>query len=82
MATCTIKPLPDIEAAQIKSSLLITSLQDVAIGLIDNSLDSDATKVNVEIDFEWGFCAVEDNGTGIATVDFSESGGLAKVHRE
>ncbi len=80
MANSRIVPLSPDVVAQIKSSSVITSMNDVLRGLIQNSLDSGASKINVSVDFARGVCVVEDNGTGIATEEFCEEGGLGKLY--
>ena len=77
-----IKPLPPDVAAQIKSSTAISSLSDVIFGLIENSFDAGASRVDVDIDFGRASCSVEDNGCGISPADFEEGGGLGKPYRE
>ncbi|KAK0705620.1 hypothetical protein B0H67DRAFT_594553 [Lasiosphaeris hirsuta] len=76
----SIRPLPGDVIAQIKSSIVITSLNGVVYGLLQNSLDAGASKVNVSLDYGRGSCTVEDNGLGIPPVDFYEDGGLGKLH--
>lgn len=76
----SIKPLPPDVVAQIKSSSFITSLNGVVLGLLRNSLDAKATKVNASVDFRLGNCSLEDNGVGIPCAEFMEDGGLAKPH--
>lgn len=76
----SIKPLPPDVAAQIKSSVTITSLNDAICGLAKNSLDAKATKITIFVDYSRGNCTVEDNGEGILPAEFSESGGLGKPH--
>ncbi len=76
-----ISPLPAEVAAQIKSSTAITSLGGVIIGLIENSLDAGARKIEASVDFRRGGCIVEDDGKGISPLEFSESGGLGKRYR-
>lgn len=76
----SIKPLPGDVVAQIKSSVVITSLNNVTCGLVRNALDAHATKVNVTIDYSRGNCSVEDNGDGIPPSDFEEGGGLGQLH--
>lgn len=77
-----IRRLPLEVAAQIKSSTSITSLSNVILSLIENSLDAGARKVDVSVDFRRGACTVEDDGHGIPPFEFSEVGGLAKPYRE
>lgn len=76
----SIKPLPGDVVAQIKSSVVITSLNNVTCGLITNALDAEATKINVTVDFTRGNCSIEDNGNGIAPSEFKEDGGLGQLH--
>ena len=77
-----ILPLPTEVAAQIKSSTSVTSLVNVLLELMKNSLDSGARKINCTTDFFRGACTVEDDGLGIKPRDFQESGGLGKPYRE
>lgn len=76
----SIKPLPGDVVAQIKSSVVITSLNNVICGLIKNALDAAATKINVSIDYARGNCSVEDNGHGIQPSEFYDGGGLGQLH--
>lgn len=79
-AVMSIKPVPGNVVAQIKSSTVITSLNGVAYGLVQNSLDAQASRINLSIDYRRGNCTVEDNGQGIPPVDFHEGGGLGKLY--
>ncbi|CAG9938744.1 unnamed protein product [Clonostachys rosea f. rosea IK726] len=76
----SIRQLPDHVVGKIRSSIVITSLNGVVVGLLKNSLDAGATKVNITVDFTRGNCTVEDNGSGIPPSEFESSGGLAKPH--
>ncbi|KAK7696705.1 DNA mismatch repair protein [Diaporthe eres] len=76
----SIKPLPADVVAQIKSSVVITSLNNVICGLIKNSLDAEATKINLSVDYSRGNCSVEDNGAGIPPSEFRDDGGLGQLH--
>ena len=78
----SIKPLPEDVIAQIKSSTVITSLNNVVDGLLRNSLDAEATQVNISVNYGRGSCSVEDNGQGITPAEFIQSGGLGKSYRE
>jgi DNA mismatch repair protein MLH3 len=73
-----IQPLPSTVISQIKSSFAITSLTSVVFGLIENALDAGATRIDVEVNFPKGDCAVEDDGLGIQPDEFATSGGLGK----
>lgn len=77
-----IQPLPEDVVAQIKSSTVITSLNAAVCGLLQNSLDSGASKINISVDYSHGNCTVEDNGCGIAPSSFQEDGGLGQLHCE
>ncbi|KAI1206164.1 uncharacterized protein F4807DRAFT_440129 [Annulohypoxylon truncatum] len=76
----SIQHLPEHVIAQIKSSTTITSLNSVVYGLVKNSLDADATKITISIDYTRGNCSVEDNGLGIPPSEFKSTGGLGKLH--
>ncbi|KAG6033439.1 hypothetical protein E4U41_006915 [Claviceps citrina] len=76
----SIRPLPRDAVDKIKSSSAVASLNHVVCGLLKNSLDARASKVNVNIDFCLGNCVVEDDGLGIEPRDFEEDGGLGKMH--
>lgn len=78
----TIRQLPQDVVDKIKSSVNITSLNGVACGLLANSLDAGAFKVNISIDYGRGNCTVEDDGSGIPPDEFRDAGGLGKLHRE
>ncbi|KZF25818.1 hypothetical protein L228DRAFT_259186 [Xylona heveae TC161] len=75
-----IRPLPSEVAAQIHSSATINTLQDVILGLLRNSLDAGATRVEIFVDFSRGGCIVEDDGCGIPAEEFHEKGGLGKFY--
>ncbi|KAK4221296.1 hypothetical protein QBC38DRAFT_513637 [Podospora fimiseda] len=76
----SIQPLPDSVVAQIKSSSVITSLNNAIFGLVQNSLDANATKINISVDYRRGNCSVEDNGIGIPPAKFRQDGGLGQLH--
>ena len=78
----SILPLPPEVAAQIKSSTTITSLSTVVLGLLANSLDADARRVDINVDLRRGAAWVEDDGIGIPPQEFGEYGGLGKPYRE
>jgi DNA mismatch repair protein MLH3 len=78
----SIRLLPGDVIAQIKSSVVITSLNGVVYGLFQNSLDAGASKITVSIDYARGNCSVEDDGVGIPPDDFAEDGGLGKLYCE
>ena len=80
--TSPILPLPPEVAAQIKSSITITSLSIVVLGLLANSLDADARRVDINVDLRRGAASVEDDGIGIPPKEFGEDGGLGKSYRE
>ncbi len=80
--TRSILPLPPQVAAQIVSSTSIPSLTSVVLGLISNSLDAGACKIDVNVDFSRGAASVEDDGVGIPPKEFTDSGGLGKIYRE
>jgi DNA mismatch repair protein MLH3 len=75
-----ILPLSEDAISRINSSKQITSLSGVILALLENALDADATKIDISVNFGRGSCIVEDNGTGISSLEFSEDGGLGKTH--
>lgn len=76
----SIRPLPEDVVGKIRSSSTITSLNGVVCGLLKNSLDAGATKVNIYVEYGRGNCIVEDNGLGIVPGDFADDGGLGKSY--
>ena len=80
--TPSLLPLPPEVAAQIKSSTSINSLAAVVLGLLANSLDADAQRVDISVDLRRGAASVEDDGIGIPPKEFGEYGGLGKPYRE
>lgn len=76
----SIQPLPGDVVAQIKSSTAVTSLNGAVCGLLQNSLDASASRINISVDYSRGNCSVEDDGDGIAPESFREDGGLGKLH--
>ena len=77
-----IAPLPPQVVAQIRSSTSITSLNGVIIELVKNSLDAEATEIEIRVFRDRGGCMVQDDGLGIAPSEFETQGGLAKPHRK
>ena len=75
-----ILPLPVEVQAQIKSSVAITSLSDVVIELIKNSLDAHAQGVHIDVGYLSGHCSVEDDGDGIPAAELAETGHLASMY--
>ncbi|KAJ0375029.1 hypothetical protein COL26b_006744 [Colletotrichum chrysophilum] len=76
----SIKPLPEDVIRRISSSATITSLDAVVCGLIKNSFDAGATRINITVDYSRGNCTVEDDGLGILPIEFREAGGLGKLY--
>ncbi|GAD99809.1 DNA mismatch repair protein (Mlh3), putative [Paecilomyces variotii No. 5] len=76
----TIRPLPEDVVAKIKSSISITSLNGVILELVKNSLDADAERIKITVDYQRGGCVVEDDGHGIPPQEFERDGGLGKAH--
>ena len=75
-----IQPLPGPVVAQLTSSNQVTSLISVVIGLFENSIDANSTKVTITIEPSRGSCSVTDNGVGIHPYEFAPDGGLGKAH--
>ena len=75
-----ILPLPLEVQAQIKSSITITSLNEVVIELLKNSLDARSQTITVDVDYLRGGCIVEDDGQGIPAAEFAKEGHLGSMH--
>ena len=75
-----IRPLPQESQARIRSSVVITSLNDAIIGLLENVLDAGATSVDIRLDYVKGYCSIIDNGTGISAAEFAPEGHLGSLH--
>ena len=60
-----IRTLPDSTANQIRSSFVIPSLAACVIELVQNSLDANATRIDVAVGPDSWQCRVTDNGHGI-----------------
>ena len=78
----SILALPDDVRARIKSSIEITSLNNVVEELFKNALDAGAGNVTIEVDFGKGFCSVKDDGVGIPSTEFFIMGRLAQLYCE
>ena len=78
----TILPLPAEVISQIKSSATITSLAGVVLSLMQNSIDAEAQRITIDVDFARGSCVVEDDGVGIPPHEFMGNGGLGKLYRK
>ena len=78
----SIRPLLPEVAKQVSSSIAIPSLNSVVVGLVENSLDAGAKRLEIGVDYKHGSCSVDDNGCGIPPSEFSDDGGLAKPYRE
>nr|POE85446.1 dna mismatch repair protein mlh3 [Quercus suber] len=75
-----ILPMSPEAISHIQSSKEITSLSQVVIALLENSLDATATRIDINVDFNRASCTVDDNGHGIMPVEFTETGGLGRAY--
>jgi len=75
-----ILPLSAEAISQIHSSKHITSLQGVILSLLENSLDANAAKIDITVDWKRGGCTVDDDGIGIPASEFTENGGLGRMY--
>lgn len=75
-----IVPLSSEAISQIHSSKHITSLQGVVLSLLENSLDAGSTKISITVDWKRGCCTIDDDGVGIPSAEFVESGGLGRMY--
>ena len=78
----SILPIPPEVATEIRSSTVITTLTSVVFGLLVNSLDADAHRIDISVEFGRGAVSVEDDGFGIPPNEFTEAGGLGKPYCE
>ena len=69
----TVQRLSYLVTARIKSSASLNSFDDVVLGLMRNSLDANATTIDIVIDLMHAYCSIEDNGNGIAPEEFPGS---------
>ncbi|KAJ4144408.1 hypothetical protein LMH87_003292 [Akanthomyces muscarius] len=74
----SIRRLPCDVIEKIASSSTIVSLNGAVSGLVRNSLDADARRVNITLDYARGNCIVEDDGEGISAEEFGTHRNLAK----
>ncbi|KAJ9652935.1 DNA mismatch repair protein [Neophaeococcomyces mojaviensis] len=77
-----IYQLDSVSQARIKSSVQISSLNDIIIELVKNALDAQADSISVELNYCHGFCMVQDDGHGILAQEFAEDGKLAHPYCE
>nr|POE94381.1 dna mismatch repair protein mlh3 [Quercus suber] len=75
-----ILPLSPEAISHIQASKEITTLSEVVIALLQNSLDAAATKIDIHVNFVRASCTVEDNGIGILPTEFAEPGGLGQPY--
>ncbi|QIW97488.1 hypothetical protein AMS68_003006 [Peltaster fructicola] len=75
-----IKPLSEHVASQIASTKEIHSLKTAVLGLLENSLDANSSKIEITINFVRRSCKIEDNGHGIVPQEFESQGGLCQRH--
>ncbi|CAA7260090.1 unnamed protein product [Cyclocybe aegerita] len=65
----TIARLPPPTQAKLRSTQILTSLPQILSELVQNSLDAEATHVDVGIDAKEWICWVRDDGRGISKAD-------------
>ncbi|KAL9621943.1 MAG: hypothetical protein Q9160_003605 [Pyrenula sp. 1 TL-2023] len=75
----SIHALPESIRAQIKSSAVINSVNDVALELLKNALDASSSQINIEVDYPRGDCVVGDDGIGISPSAFEQGGSLCRM---
>uniref|UniRef100_A0A0A9GEC1 Uncharacterized protein n=1 Tax=Arundo donax TaxID=35708 RepID=A0A0A9GEC1_ARUDO len=61
----TIKRLPKNVHSSLRSSIILSDLSRVVEELIYNSIDANATKINIEVNVRACYVKVEDDGCGI-----------------
>ncbi|KAI1614654.1 hypothetical protein EDD36DRAFT_436618 [Exophiala viscosa] len=75
-----ILPLSEGVRSTLSSACEIVSSEDVVEGLVRNALDAEAHTIAIELDLAKGYISVEDDGTGIDGLEFSENGHLAETY--
>lgn len=65
-----IQCLPPDTIQQLRSALIIASLAQCAVELLQNAIDAHAAVVEVSVHLEEAFLSVVDDGTGIDNEDF------------
>lgn len=76
----SIRRLPCDAIEKIASSSTVVSLNGAICGLVKNSLDAGARRVNSTLDYARGNCIVEDDGEGISAEEFETHRNLAKLN--
>lgn len=76
--TRSIELLESFCAIQIEASTTIPDFNTVIEGLLCNSLDAGATRIDLVVDHARAACSVEDNGEGIGIIQFREDSRLGK----
>ncbi|KAI0082343.1 hypothetical protein K474DRAFT_1585498 [Panus rudis PR-1116 ss-1] len=67
-----IRQLPDATQSKLRSTQILTSLNQVVSELVQNSLDAGATHVDVGVDCEEWECWVKDDGAGMSRDDLNK----------
>jgi DNA mismatch repair protein MLH3 len=62
----SIERLPEDTRSKLRSTQILTSLPQIVSELLQNSLDADATHIDVGIDLKEWMCWVKDDGHGIS----------------
>lgn len=61
--------LPSHTQAKLRSTQILVSLPQIISELVQNSLDADASQIDIGVDCEDWSCWVRDNGHGISKAD-------------
>ncbi|KAI1291519.1 DNA mismatch repair protein [Mortierella claussenii] len=69
-----IQTLAPSVAEELRASLVVSSLEQCAAELVQNSIDANASSIEVKIDVAGHSLQVSDNGDGIAAIDMSRVG--------
>ncbi|CAO3565386.1 unnamed protein product [Mortierella alpina] len=70
----SIQPLAPSVAEELRAALVISSLQQCAAELVQNSIDANATAIEVKVDVAGHSLHVSDNGDGIFRADMERIG--------
>ena len=69
VAMSGIAPLPPQTRSILRSTIILPSLVSLVSELIQNSLDANASNLEISIDCEEWSCSVQDDGGGISKDD-------------
>ncbi|KAF9905975.1 DNA mismatch repair protein [Linnemannia zychae] len=70
----SIQPLASSVSDELRASLVVNSLEQCAAELTQNSIDANATSIEIKVDVAGHSLQVSDNGDGISSADMERIG--------